>query len=76
MSWWRREKTDPDKSLAQAQKALELSHIAQEVADQQRETLEELVPSLQQKVSTLARINRENNFGPRLAAAYRGEYGK
>lgn len=73
MNWWRpRAKRDFAKEQRQAEKALAVTALAQEVADRQRETLEELVPSLQDKVSVLARINRENNFGPRLEAAYRG----
>lgn len=56
----------------QAQKAVQMAQIAQEVSQRQQEALDELIPPLERKIGVLARINRENNFARRLEAAYRG----
>lgn len=72
MNWWRpHTKRNVSHEQMKADKALELSHLAQEVAEAQVETLGELVPALVERVGVLDRINRENNFGTRLAMAYR-----
>lgn len=63
MWWFHRNKPDQEAAQRQAQKALELSQIQQEIID-------EMTPRLETRASLLARLNHENNFGPKLEAAY------
>lgn len=69
MTWWRRDpEQDPDqeKSQRQAERAIEMSRLQQGAID-------DLAPQIEKKMSILARLNHENNFGARLAAAYAGQ---
>lgn len=61
--WWFHRRPDQEAAQRQAQKALEFSRMQQEIID-------ELAPELEKRASLLARLNRENNFGPKLEAAY------
>lgn len=69
MTWWRRDPDsdqDQENSQRQAEKAIEVSRLQQGAID-------DLAPQIEHKMSILARLNRENNFGARLAAAYAGK---
>lgn len=78
MMWWTgaKHRKFRHRDAASADKALELSLIAQEVSEKQQEALEELIPEVERKINVIRRINRENNFAARLEAAYAGKAGE
>jgi hypothetical protein len=68
MSMWHRKTTEQTKQGYQEANDAWLQSV------QDQEKLEELRPQIEQTVDAHIRLQKENHFAQRLAAAYRGEF--